>query len=245
MLSASARLSQLFELIARTLASRLPQDVPNWKAVIIPERACIYQKENDVLDAHACLKVLAEAQVFAEAIKGMRPAIRQLEQMRNRWAHQQPVSNSDVESAIKTVAEFMDAIGEPVAREAALAFLSKNFEFSNSIRRILQRRAKAGCETITYGKACDLLKLSNSEERNQLYRQLTALGILQKANGEPQLCSLVVLGEDDQGVSDVYPAGMPGRGYYWLIDLDPRAPIGERKARWFREVTALKSVWMT
>jgi hypothetical protein len=243
MLSASARLSQLFDLIARTLESRLPQDVPNWRDTL-PPKSCIYQKENEVLDAHVCLKILGLAPAFEEATKGMRPAIKQLEQIRNRWAHQEPVSQADVEVAISTIAGFMDALGERVARDAATAFRSENFEFSNSIRRILQRRAKAGCETITYGKACDLLKLSNSEDRNQLYRQLTALGILQKANGEPQLCSLVVLGEDDQGVSEVYPAGMPGRGYYWLIGLDPRAPTGERKARWYREVAALKSVWM-
>ena len=60
-----------------------------------------------------------------------------------------------------------------------------------------------------------------------LYRQLNVLAAQQLLLKEPQLCALVVRSD----------TGIPGEGFFWVLDVDPRYSEEDKRKAHGSEIT--------
>lgn len=164
-----------------------------------------------------------------------------LKTFRDQWAHQDHLSEYDVKSAIGWANALLKLLGDPVAADEARALGTSLDEKSAQLDGLLRDRATLAQPVMTYSSAINTLAWPNDERgRRDLYTRLTASGALQRYGGEPLLCALIVLGEDD-ALTTNDAVGIPGGGFYWLIGLDRHAAVEEKRAAHRKELERVVS----
>jgi hypothetical protein len=176
------------------------------------------------LDAQECFKITRDW-AHALFLPGIAPSVEQdakrLLHLRNVYAHtKRAVTDADLRSAVGTATSLLRAFGrDDMALGASLLALPPTIDYVVPLRRLLIDVARTGGD-LTYSEAQQRLALPPDDVgKRQLYRQLNVLAALQMVMTEPQLCTLVVL---EHG-------GIPGDGFYWILDV-PRNATKDIKA---------------
>jgi len=196
-----------------------------------PLLAADLMNASDALDASQCLTLVRDNAVLLNhaAARKLEGAAASLKRVRNRWAHQN-LTEVDIKQAIESAIVLFQLVGDRVAAEEARALGSPIDERSMHLTELLRNRASLARPLITYSQTISALGWPKDQRgRRDLYSRLTASGALGRHTGEPLLCALVVLGEDDElSASDA--VGIPGGGFYWLIGIDRHATIADKRS---------------
>lgn len=165
-----------------------------------------------------------------QAIRG---AVRKILKTRDRWAHQQDISQTEATDWLRVSVDLANAFDRtPTARSLS------------ALTNASERETLAAALILT-----PLIKDSSDEERTPMlsftsfaehmdmalyganpetaFRALTWYSARQHLLGETPVAALIVLGSED--VSNKAEAGMMGQGFWWTLGLAYDAPFEIRK----------------
>ncbi|MAK62655.1 MAG: hypothetical protein CMK09_16925 [Ponticaulis sp.] len=157
------------------------------------------------------------------------PHIRSLSRLRDRWAHQQELTEEDVTRFCRIGAELLDILRrDPEARALRQLTTQPDAELANEIEWF-RERTHGGILTFEEMQA-ELGLDDGVQDAVRLHRALIWDAVLSvMLNGTP-LCLLTVLSRQDAPSPD--ETGLPGASFWWVLNLPHDAPLPIRRAAW-------------
>jgi len=195
-------------------------------------------KQGFDLDARAAWKMLsehAETFVSGDEVKLLRAQIRELSKLRDKWAHQQPLTIADANRFIETGRKLLDLLNrEPEAR--ALRLFGKPFD--GRLMDTLDWMLESGQISLPAEQDALLMPLNlddTLEGHSKLNRLLTHEAATALLSGRPAFVAWLSAGQDGAptGENDLIAPH-----FWWTLGLPHDAPVEERR-------TALKTVRAT
>ena len=157
---------------------------------------------------------------------------RRLRKSATRFHHGAAIRDDEAVACARDAKSVLYKLGHDGVAEAVLDLARPpTIGYIAPLRRLLVQRAKKTNPCLTYQEAAAAIGLSwDPFGERQLYRQLNVLAANQLLLGEPQLCALVVLPKK----------GIPGDGFYWIVDLPREAADEVKKQRHTQLVEEIK-----
>jgi hypothetical protein len=220
-LATRERLDRILGLIAEETGPVLSCDKPV-AGCIVPDRygrkrplaEQLTRPHFKMTDPRLCLQVIKAGaeNLFFGAWAERRRIAGELLDLRDVLSHyKRKITDDDARNAADWARQLLRGLGlhEAAERVGDLALpprVAYVADLRNELVAVAKRRG-----LITYERVLESLKLSKDDlGYRKVFRQLNVLAAKQVLLNEPQLCALVILKDK----------GMPGEGFFWVLDVD-------------------------
>lgn len=240
MLSGRVRVGLLMDLIHSSLCDRI-RDMPGIRDDLTGQQRDEFDEDGHLDAAGILLVAKKRASSLTSRPNDIKEAAQTLYKVRRFWAHQRPLPDELVIQAIAAAGTMFVQLDMLDAARSAESLLA---EFDDSdigrLRVLLIERLNRVDPLITYGELLAALGWDDLDaSRSRLFRALNGLGGWQRALGEPVLSALVVLSKDEAPTPG--EAGIPGRGFYWLVNEERNAPLKRKQLAHAKEVRRIRA----
>lgn len=179
-------------------------------------------------DVRAALHMLSEHSSLFQT-PPLAPHIRSLSRIRDRWAHQQDLTDEDVTRFARIGGELLENLRrEPEARALRQLASAPDPELARELEWF---RERSGMLVLSFEELQTELGLADDvEDAARLHRILIWDAAFAVVCGGPPLCLLTVLsGQDAHSPEEV---GLPGSSFWWVLGHAYDAPVAIRRAAW-------------